>query len=53
MVILSLFMKGTMESGSKHYEKKKQSLEVKKKMLCHMSHDHTIAVLEVKHSNQF
>lgn len=39
MVILSLFMKGTMESGSKHYEKKKQSLEVKKKCyaICHMT----------------
>jgi hypothetical protein len=26
-------MKGTMESGSKHYEKKKQSLEVKKNVM--------------------
>lgn len=40
-MVKSVFMKGTMESETKHHEKKKQSLKGKK-VLCLTSHDHTM-----------
>lgn len=40
-MVKSVFMEGTMESETKHHEKKKQSLKGKK-VLYLPSHDHTM-----------